>query len=363
MPNSTAKSCNSAIDSTNFANEPKPQAEAAIPEKHVNEPTVRRGRHDDSEVPPVSKDREAEMPKQSQSAVLMIPDTGRRWVRLEMKSPAWNAEKERLVGVIRACAENLGRAPTQLELSRMTEISRYMVEKYFVTYAQAMRECGFEHLGAGVKQPTATLFEDWARITRELGRAPKVLEYSLRSRFSVRPLIRRFGGWVAATEALLKYARENGRESELGINAENNQQSGAAGTASCTGGCTAGLTAGATAELNRLPYGESLNPFPMAHAPTNETGVVFAFGMLARELGFVILSMQAAYPDCIALRWMGENSWRRLRIEIEFQSMNFVKHRHDLAGCDLIVCWEHNWPECPVEVLELRKVVKNRVIA
>jgi len=22
-------------------------------------------------------------------------------------------------------------------------------------------------------------------------------------------------------------------------------------------------------------------------------------------------------------------------------------------GCDLIVCWVHNWPECPVEVIEL----------
>jgi hypothetical protein len=23
----------------------------------------------------------------------------------------------------------------------------------------------------------------------------------------------------------------------------------------------------------------------------------------------------------------------------------------------VIVCWEHNWPECPVEVLELRAVL------
>ena len=31
--------------------------------------------------------------------------------------------------------------------------------------------------------------------------------------------------------------------------------------------------------------------------------------------------------------------------------------RHDPAACDLIVCWEHNWPECPLEVIELRSVV------
>ena len=22
--------------------------------------------------------------------------------------------------------------------------------------------------------------------------------------------------------------------------------------------------------------------------------------------------------------------------------------------CDLIVCWENNWPECPLEVIELK---------
>jgi len=24
---------------------------------------------------------------------------------------------------------------------------------------------------------------------------------------------------------------------------------------------------------------------------------------------------------------------------------------------DMIVCWKHNWPECPLEVLELSKLV------
>jgi len=25
-------------------------------------------------------------------------------------------------------------------------------------------------------------------------------------------------------------------------------------------------------------------------------------------------------------------------------------------GCDGIVCWKHNWKECPLEVIELKKV-------
>ena len=31
-------------------------------------------------------------------------------------------------------------------------------------------------------------------------------------------------------------------------------------------------------------------------------------------------------------------------------------HQHALDGCDLIMCWRHNWPECPV-VVELEKLM------
>jgi hypothetical protein len=28
--------------------------------------------------------------------------------------------------------------------------------------------------------------------------------------------------------------------------------------------------------------------------------------------------------------------------------------------CDIIVCWINNWPECPLEVVELSKIVSSR---
>jgi len=48
-----------------------------------------------------------------------------------------------------------------------------------------------------------------------------------------------------------------------------------------------------------------------------------------------------------------------VRIEFEYESRNFLKHMHPANGCDLIVCWRHNWPECPLEVIELRKVMED----
>jgi hypothetical protein len=51
--------------------------------------------------------------------------------------------------------------------------------------------------------------------------------------------------------------------------------------------------------------------------------------------------------------------WQRVRIEFEFESRNFHRHRHHPDGCDIIVCWRHNWRECPphLEVIELSKLV------
>jgi len=85
--------------------------------------------------------------------------------------------------------------------------------------------------------------------------------------------------------------------------------------------------------------------------------VLFLFGAIAEKLGFRVLHVQAGFPDIEALRMVGKDKLQRVRIELEQESKNFLRHGHDPNGCDLIVCWEDNWPEAPVEVLELRKVI------
>jgi hypothetical protein len=74
-------------------------------------------------------------------------------------------------------------------------------------------------------------------------------------------------------------------------------------------------------------------------------------------LGYAVSRVKAEFPDCDAFRELGPNKWQPLRIEFEYESRNFLLHKHPVLGCDLIVCWKHNWPECPLEVLELEKVV------
>ena len=93
----------------------------------------------------------------------------------------------------------------------------------------------------------------------------------------------------------------------------------------------------------------------LRHAPVNESGVILLFGMLAERLGFIVDAVRVNFPDCEAIRKIGPDKWERMRIEFEYESRNFKTHKHDAAGCDLIVCWTHNWPECPVEVLALKE--------
>jgi|WetSurMetagenome_2_1015567.scaffolds.fasta_scaffold12047_3 hypothetical protein len=106
--------------------------------------------------------------------------------------------------------------------------------------------------------------------------------------------------------------------------------------------------------------GRTLGFRGFAFAPTCEQDVVQLFGSVANELGFEIIGNRAAFPDCEARRRVADQreNFIKCLIEYEFSSRDFKKHRHDPQGCNLIVCWEHNWPDCPVEVLELKKAIK-----
>lgn len=103
--------------------------------------------------------------------------------------------------------------------------------------------------------------------------------------------------------------------------------------------------------------GELINFRGLIWAPVNEQGVVFLFGMIAHELGLQVELVRSGYPDCIARRDIGKGRWEEVRVEFEFRSTNF---KHDASECDMIVCWVHDWKNCPshLEVIELKEEIK-----
>jgi len=167
----------------------------------------------------------------------------------------------------------------------------------------------------------------------------------------VGPLLTRFGGWTEVPRGLLTFARENALEEEWRdvvamMEAHENVNKCATKRLSAANG---------RCKKDRPVYGYPLAPTSLVHAPTNEMGVVYLFGMLSVQLGIVVTRIQTEYPDCEAMREVETGRWQRIQVEFEYESRNFLLHKHDPAECDMIVCWVHNWPECPeeIEVLEL----------
>src|SRR5579884_270430 len=124
--------------------------------------------------------------------------------------------KEGVLTAIRESAEELGRVPTVADLKEMKKVSLRTIRRFFGRYADALREAGFDPHGAGYKLDVETLFQDWAGIARHVRKLPSLLEYTKQSRYSVGPLLTRFGGWTEVPRGLLQFVREKGLEQEWG---------------------------------------------------------------------------------------------------------------------------------------------------
>jgi len=266
--------------------------------------------------------------------------------------------KEKIVAAVKECAARLGRAPNSAELYQSTTISKHQVRKHFGTYTRMLTASGIQRQGPGCRVEMNALFLDWANIVRRLGRIPTMTEYELEGKYSVRPLITRYGIWGNVPEGVKGYVVQNGLEGEwrdvleiIAAHPEGNHRRAR----------TFRTILRAAIEKDKLAdrpiYGKPMFA-PFSFAPTNEQGVLFVLGAVAPELGLCITRVQTGYPDVEAMKEVGPNECVRVNYELEYESRNFLGHGHSIQDCDGIVCWIDNWPECPVEVIELRKVVE-----
>ncbi len=265
--------------------------------------------------------------------------------------------KEEVIAAIEKCAEELGRTPKRAEVCNLPGITRSTLIRHFGGFREALVACQLPLEGIGHPVGEEDLLLDWVRLVRELKKVPNSVEYDFRGKFSVRPFTRLFGNWANVAPELFKSMRKEAQDERwsdvMGIvgayveKAELNQTSGHKGD----------RTSGIHFRKGEPTYGAPIRSAVMTYAPLNEAGVLFLFATVAQELGFSILRLQTEYPDCEAMREVRPGRQQRVHIELEYESRNYLEHRHPLDGCDLIVCWVHNWPECPLEVIELSRIV------
>ena len=111
--------------------------------------------------------------------------------------------------------------------------------------------------------------------------------------------------------------------------------------------------------VDRDEVGRKIDYPGLTYAPINEQGVVLLFGTMSDELGFSVEAVRQAFPDAVAIDYRADpDRGVRKRIEFEFKSSNFARQKHDTKNCDIIVCWDHDWKSCPIEVIELRSIVR-----
>jgi HNH endonuclease len=271
--------------------------------------------------------------------------------------------REEVIAAIKKANDELGRVPSLNELAGTGKLSRHAVRRHFGHYTSALDACGLERNGNGYRISLRSLFLDWMRLVRELKKVPSIVEYEALGKHSPGPFVRQFGGWVYVPARLFRYAQVEHMEAEwkdeLDIVAAHLQ------IAPMTIRNAASITSPFLRPQLRPDepvYGMPMVPLDLLLEPTNEQGVLFLFGAVSRKLGFGVVHVQSGFPDCRALREVEPGRCQMTNIELEMLSRNFIGHGHDPAKIHLIVCWEHNWPECPIEVIELKTVVK-RLIA
>lgn len=269
-------------------------------------------------------------------------------------------KKEKIIAEIRRIAQSLNTSQlSSREFNRNSKTSVRMVQYYFGSWKEAVEAAGLKTAPRkiNVSIPDDQLLQEIIRLTQQLGKKPTDSQLSWKGKFSIRPYQKRWGSFGNACK--IAYAQYGFPQSTEQPGNSTIQGTSATSSSSPT---VIPQTAKPTDRPKRkkIQFGEPIEFRGLRFAPINEQGVVYLFGMISRDLGFLIESLRTDYPDCEGKRCVDQDKqrWEHVRIEFEYRSSNFKEHGHQPDDCDLIVCWVHDWPDCPIEVLELRSQLK-----
>jgi len=274
--------------------------------------------------------------------------------------PEKRYSKEVIVQTLQNLAKRLGKKNlSKADVAKVISVST--VHYYFGSLGNALeaagleRKTGFEHLNRGKQITDEELFQSILFFEKEFGHLPGYNEYSAwKGGYSVGPFRSRWGKWGDALTHYRKWKAENPR-----VEVEHNEVSTSQSGAKIKTAKEEEHIQSHSLVIRKTPqqlYGTPIDFRGMRHAPINEQGVVYLFGMVSRELGFYIEALQQGFPDCEGKYLYNKNKgfWAKARIEFEYKASNFKDHGHDPNQCDFIICWINDWPDCPINVIELK---------
>ncbi len=274
-------------------------------------------------------------------------------------------DKQEITTEIRRIADLLKtKHLSKTQFKQNSRISITTIDNKFGSWNQAVAEAGLSPIAQGPsddlkrqKYSDDDLLQETIRLTGELGKEPTAAEMNARGKFSDEPYKQRWGTFANARKvAYAKYGFPNKNEQQDSV-LDKSQEFPSIPEQIIV---PQTYKPSETKSRKKVQFGEPIDFRGLRFAPINEQGVVFIFGMVSRELGFLIESVRTDYPDCEGKRCIDTKKqlWEHVQIEFEYRSSNFREHGHREEDCDVIVCWIHDWQECPVEVLELKSQIK-----
>ncbi|MBI4563326.1 MAG: hypothetical protein HY716_01360 [Planctomycetes bacterium] len=269
--------------------------------------------------------------------------------------------RDEIVEAIKKTAKAVGRVPSKREFHAQSGISEYKATNHFASWNEAVQAAGLDPNLSNVRIEDEQLLKDWAAVVRILRRIPTVVQFRRHGKHNHRVLEKRFGPWSVMPNKFRELFGSNREYADVIALLPAPTDRADAGVPTATVNSEPLVTHRHARPDSRPTYGNPLGFRGLRHEPVNEQGVVFLFGMVAHELGYLVEAVQEGFPDCEAKRQIGPGKWPRVRIEFEYESRTFRDHGHAVDGCDIVVCWRHNWPECPphLEVVELSSVIKS----
>ena len=267
-----------------------------------------------------------------------------------------------VLAAIRSVSKKIGGdVLNQRQFLARSKITISDVLRYFPKWSDACQSAGVQSDRSRDRVPDEKPLSDWGQVARKLGSIPSLTAYKVNGKFS-RTVFNRFGLWKDVPNAFIKFA-ENSDDWEDVVEIVKQASSNPKKKKAALGTKTNKGSVGKHwhEKLDTRPvYGDPINFRGLRHEPVNEQGVVFLFGMVAKDIGYRVEAIQNGYPDCEAKRKVSPGQWQTVRIEFEYESRSFLVHGHDPEKCDVIICWIHNWPECPenLEVLVLSEEIE-----
>ncbi len=286
-------------------------------------------------------------------------------------------DKQFILDSLAAIARGADRPPSRSEFLSLSGISEHSVLQFFPSWSAALRAAGLQPYTLNLRLENRELLEDWGCAVRRNHKIPARRTYRHLGKFDHRTFERRFGPWSQLPEVFRNFAQSKPEWADvLALLSAPAPKPSPTVAQACPEPRRAFLPVRLSPSNKSCPppakvryppldhrpiYGQPMDFRGLRHEPVNEQGVVLLFGIVAKELGYTVEAVQSGFPDCEAKRQIAPQRWQRVHLEFEFESRNFRDHGHSLTGCDVIVCWRHNWPDCPphIEILELSSLIKS----